>query len=78
MLRSNMKRHSRIHVVVCVLAWGLAGCLATAGPVSVGSVQKDVSGVTMKLESGVLRLEGCDERTIHVTGRRLVGRNSCS
>jgi alpha-D-xyloside xylohydrolase len=36
-------------------------------PFSVQSVQEDASGVTLKLQSGLLRLEVCDERTIHVT-----------
>jgi alpha-D-xyloside xylohydrolase len=48
----------------------LACCLAVrqamAAPLPVQSAQKDASGVTMKVGSGVLRLEVCDDRTIHV------------
>ena len=61
-----MKRHSGKYLIVCLLACGLAARLTIAAPVPVRSVQKDASGVTMKLESGVLRLEVCDDRTIHV------------
>jgi len=36
-------------------------------PHSVQSAKKDMSGVTVKLETGLLRLEVCNESTIHVT-----------
>jgi alpha-D-xyloside xylohydrolase len=36
--------------------------------IAVQSARKDASGVTLKLVSGSLRLDVCDERTIHVIG----------
>jgi alpha-D-xyloside xylohydrolase len=62
----KMKHRKGMYSIVCVLACGLAGCLTAASPASDSSIQRDASGVTMKLASGVLRLEVCDERTIHV------------
>jgi alpha-D-xyloside xylohydrolase len=62
-----MKRHSEIYLIFCLLTCGLAGCLTVVAPGPVWPVQKDASGVTVKLESGVLRLEVCDDRTIRVT-----------
>ena len=59
-----MKRHSVSNLIIYMLVCGLAVCLANAAPVQ--STQKDTSGVTIKLSSGVLRLDVCDERTIHV------------
>ncbi len=41
--------------------------MATAAVNPVQSAQKDATGVTIKLQSGVLRLTVCDDRTIHVT-----------
>jgi alpha-D-xyloside xylohydrolase len=41
--------------------------LDVAVPIPVQSAEKDGSGVTVKLKSGLLRLEVCDDRTIHVT-----------
>jgi alpha-D-xyloside xylohydrolase len=57
-------RHSKIYPFVCLLACGLVALLAAPHPVR--SVQKDASGVTVKLGSGLMRLEVCDDRTIHV------------
>ena len=61
-----MKRHTEIYSIVYFLTFSLATSLTIAAPRPIQSDQKDASGVTMKLESGVLRLEVCDERTIHV------------
>ena len=61
-----MERHSGNYFIVCLFACGLTARLTIASPVPVRSAQKDASGVTMRLESGVLRLEVCDDRTIHV------------
>ncbi len=61
-----MKRYSGICPVVCLVACPLAARLAAA-PLPVQSAEKDASGVTMKLQTGVLRLEVCDDRTIHVS-----------
>jgi alpha-D-xyloside xylohydrolase len=63
MMRMNDRR------MLC--KWAAATCCALAVRVGaaanpVVSVQRDGRGVTMKLQSGVLRLEVCDERTIHV------------
>lgn len=62
-----MKRHLEIYTIVCLLAGGPAARLTIAAPLPVRSVQKDASGVTMKLGPGLLRLEVCDDRTIHIT-----------
>jgi hypothetical protein len=50
-----------------LLACGLSAGIVTADPIQVQSAQKDQMGVTIKLQSGLLRLEVCDGRTIHVT-----------
>ncbi|MEO8541470.1 MAG: glycoside hydrolase family 31 protein [bacterium] len=54
-------------VVVVMVASGLAAGAAVAAPQPVKSVQKDAKGVTVHLKSGVLRLDVCDDRTIHVS-----------
>ena len=41
--------------------------LAEAAPSPVLSALKDATGVTLRLQTGVLRLEVCDDCTIHVT-----------
>ena len=50
-----------------LLACGLAARTASAAPSPVQSAQKSATGVTLKLQTGMLRLEVCDDRTIHVT-----------
>ena len=66
-MKRDAKAYLRIFPIVCLLACGGWGTRpATAAPLPVRSVQKDAKGVTMKLESGLLRLEVCDDRTIHV------------
>jgi alpha-D-xyloside xylohydrolase len=62
-----MIRANRLFVVASVLATVWAPSFAVAAPNPVRSAQKDTRGVTIKLQSGVLRLEVCDQRTIHVT-----------
>jgi alpha-D-xyloside xylohydrolase len=44
----------------------LAAPAVSAVALPVQSAQKDATGVTIKLQTGMLRLEVCDERTIHV------------
>ena len=62
-----MIRANQLFVVASMLAIVLAASFALAAPNPVQSSQRDASGVTIKLQSGVLRLEVCDPRTIHVT-----------
>ena len=62
-----MKQFSILYSSVCLLACGLSAGIVTADPIQVQSAQKDQMGVTIKLQSGLLRLEVCDGRTIHVT-----------
>jgi alpha-D-xyloside xylohydrolase len=62
-----MKRHWEIYIIVYLFTCGAVARLTTAAPLPVRSFQKDASGVTMKLGTGLLRLEVCDNRTIHVT-----------
>jgi hypothetical protein len=57
----NMKQQLGIYPIFCLLACGLAALLINAAPLPVRSFQKDASGVTIKLKSGVLRLEVCDD-----------------
>ena len=45
----------------------LAARLGVAAPQPVLAAQKDATGVTLRLQTGVMRLEVCDDRTIHVT-----------
>ncbi len=61
-----MKRNFEIFTIVYLLACCAAASLTIAAPLPVRSFQKDASGVTIKLKSGALRLEVCDDRTIHV------------
>ncbi len=62
-----MGNRSVMHLIAFLFIGSLAGCFAVAAPLPVQSAQKDTSGVTIKLTSGLLRLDVCDERTIHVT-----------
>ncbi len=56
-----------IHKEALVLACVLAAGHAEAAPLPVKSAQKDAAGVTIMLQTGLLRLDACDDRTIHVT-----------
>jgi alpha-D-xyloside xylohydrolase len=53
-------------VVALVLACNFAARQSPAAALPVRSATKDGSGVTLKLQTGLLRLEACDDRTIHV------------
>jgi len=63
----NMKRHLKICTIVYLLACSPAVRLTIAAPLAVRSFQKDASGVTINSKSEVLRLDVCNDRTIHVT-----------
>ena len=63
-----MKKLHGMFVIVSVFLLVVSACSTVTTPLTVHSSQKDDTGVTMILESGVLRLEVCDERTIHVIG----------
>ena len=58
-------KHLRILRFAAVI-WISSVSVNLTADISVQSTQKDVSGVTIKLQTGLLRLEVCDERTIHV------------
>jgi alpha-D-xyloside xylohydrolase len=63
--------------LIVTLACVLAARLAFAAPTPVQSATKDATGVTLRLSSGMLRLEVCDDRTIHVTAgatQKLLGK----
>jgi alpha-D-xyloside xylohydrolase len=62
-----MKRGIAIHTTALVLILGWLPYAGRASPLPVLSAQKDATGVTLKLQPGVLRLSVCDDRTIHVT-----------
>ena len=57
----------RVYGIACLLACSLAARLTVAAPAPVLSAQKDASGVTLKMATGLLRLEVFSDRTIHVT-----------
>jgi hypothetical protein len=59
-----MKRHWEIYTIVYLLTCGAVARLTTAAPLPIRSFQKDASGVTMKLRTGLLRLEVCDNLQI--------------
>ncbi len=61
-----MKPARKILPLLAILAGVLAAWPAVAAPTPVRSATKDATGVTLRLSSGVLRLEVCDDRTIHV------------
>src|SRR5947207_10395511 len=62
-----MTKHRRVHAALVALACLSASRLAWAAATPVQSAQKDATGVTLKMQTGILRLEVCDDRTIHVT-----------
>ena len=62
-----MKQGSVSNLIIYIFICSLATALTNAASLPVQSSQKDESGVTIELSSGTLRLEVCDERTIHVT-----------
>ena len=62
-----MKRQSIIYLFTFLFVCGLVSNKIIAAQISMQSAQKDASGVTIKLSSGLLRLDVCDDRTIHVT-----------
>ncbi len=61
-----MTRLVRIGSMVCLLACGWTTHAIKAAVLSVQSAQKDMTGVTIQLQTGLLRLEVCDDRTLHV------------
>ena len=62
-----MEQRSVSNLIIYIFICSLATALTNAASLPVQSSQKDESGVTIELSSGTLRLEVCDERTIHVT-----------
>ncbi len=69
-MKLRARPYTRIAPLLCLLAAGGASfnaCPALAAPLAVRSAQKDATGVTLKLQTGLLRLEVCDDRTVHVT-----------
>ncbi len=56
-----------IRVTLVSLLCGFSARSVRATPTPVLSATKDATGVTLRLSSGVLRLEVSDDRTIHVT-----------
>jgi len=66
-MQLNVKRYSRLYPLLGLMACTLATRHAFAAPLPVQSAQKDATGVTLKLSTRLLRLEVCDDRTIHVT-----------
>jgi alpha-D-xyloside xylohydrolase len=57
---------NRTRTIIVSVALGCMTRLGIAAPLPVQSAQKDAAGVSIKLQSGLLRLDVCDERTIHV------------
>ena len=62
-----MKQGSVSNLIIYIFICNLATALTNAATLPVQSFQQDESGVTIELSFGTLRLEVCDERTIHVT-----------
>jgi alpha-D-xyloside xylohydrolase len=61
-----MNRITQIRCALVALACTFAAGNAMAVSLPVQSAKKDATGVTIRLQTGVMRLEACDERTIHV------------
>ena len=62
-----MEQRSVSNLIIYIFICSLATALTNAATLPVQSFQQDESGVTIELSFGTLRLEVCDERTIHVT-----------
>jgi alpha-D-xyloside xylohydrolase len=61
-----MNRKTVASMALLVFACTLAARLVSAAPTPVQSARRDDRGVTISLSAGVLRLQVCNDRTIHV------------
>lgn len=61
-----MKHNPKLAAFVAYFVSTMLGAGAFAAPMPVQSATKDAKGVVFKLQGGSLRIEVCDDRTVHV------------